>query len=340
MADDKVLLAHGSGGKVSHNLIDNVFMKCFTDPVLNRQDDAAVVPGGSRLAFTTDSYVVRPIFFPGGDIGKLAICGTVNDISMSGGMPRYVSVGFIIEEGFPIADLTRIVQSMAASAAEAGVAIVTGDTKVVERGGADQIFINTAGIGIVPEGLDISAGNIKPGDAVVLSGSIGDHGVAVMSTREGLSFRTEIQSDCAPLNGMIKAVMDSGADVRALRDPTRGGLASTLNEFASASGTIITIDENMVVIKDQVNGACEMLGLDPYQVANEGKVIAVVAPGDADKVVAAMRTSPYGQDAGVIGIVSGVEDKPGLAGKVLIKTAVGTTRILDMLVGEQLPRIC
>lgn len=338
--DDKVLLAHGSGGKVSHNLIDNVFMKCFTDPVLNRQDDAAVVPGGSRLAFTTDSYVVRPIFFPGGDIGKLAICGTVNDISMSGGMPRYISVGFIIEEGFPIADLTRIVQSMAESAAEAGVAIVTGDTKVVERGGADQIFINTAGIGIVPEDLDISAGNIKPGDAVVLSGSIGDHGVAVMSTREGLSFRTEIQSDCAPLNKMIKAVMDSGADVRALRDPTRGGLASTLNEFASASGTIITIDENMVVIKDQVNGACEMLGLDPYQVANEGKVIAVVASDDADKVVAAMSTSPYGQDAAIIGTVSGVEDKPGLAGKVLIKTAVGTTRILDMLVGEQLPRIC
>jgi hydrogenase expression/formation protein HypE len=340
MADDKVLLAHGSGGKVSHNLIDNVFMKCFTDPVLNRQDDAAVVPGGTRLAFTTDSYVVRPIFFPGGDIGKLAICGTVNDISMSGGAPRYVSVGFIIEEGFPISDLKTIADSMAAAAEEAGVAIVTGDTKVVERGSADQIFINTAGIGVVPEGLNVSAEKIKPGDAVILSGSIGDHGVAVMSTREGLSFRTQILSDCAPLNGLIKAVLDTGADVHALRDPTRGGLASTLNEFASVSGTIITVDESKVVIKDQVNGACEMLGLDPYQVANEGKVVAIVAAEDAEKAVAAMRTSPYGVDAAVVGSVSGPGDTPGLVGKVLIKTAVGTTRILDMLVGEQLPRIC
>lgn len=340
MAEDKVLLAHGSGGKVSHNLIDNVFMKCFTDPILNRQDDAAVVNGGARLAFTTDSYVVRPIFFPGGDIGKLAVCGTVNDISMSGAEPRYISVGFIIEEGFPISDLTRIAESMAAAADEAGVAIVTGDTKVVERGGADQIFINTTGIGVVPEGLDISPTNIRPGDAVILSGSIGDHGVAVMSTREGLSFRTEIQSDCAPLNGLIKAVLDTGAEVHALRDPTRGGLASTLNEFAVATGTIITIDESRIVIKDPVNGACEMLGLDPYQVANEGKVVAVVAADDAEKVVAAMKNCAYGQDAMNIGAVAGAAESPGLAGKVLIKTAVGTTRILDMLVGEQLPRIC
>ncbi len=337
MADDRVLLAHGSGGKVSHRLIDEVFMKVFTDPVLNRQDDAAVVPGGEQLAFTTDSYVVKPIFFPGGDIGKLAVCGTVNDLSMSGAVPKYISAAFVIEEGFAFAELYRVVESMAAAADEAGVAIVTGDTKVVERGSADQIFINTAGVGIMRPGADIAAANLRPGDAVIISGSIGDHGVAVMSTREGLSFRTAIESDCAPLNGLIAAVIDSGADVHALRDPTRGGLASTLNEFAAQSGVVVAIDETQVLVADQVAGACEMLGLDPYQVANEGKVVAVVAAADADKAVAAMRTSPYGREARIIGIVAEAPDgKP----RVTLKTTVGTTRILDMLVGEQLPRIC
>ncbi len=337
MADDRVLLAHGSGGKVSHRLIDEVFMKVFTDPILNRQDDAAVVPGGEKLAFTTDSYVVKPIFFPGGDIGKLAVCGTVNDLSMSGAVPKYISAAFVIEEGFAFAELYRVVESMAAAAEEAGVAIVTGDTKVVERGSADQIFINTAGVGIMRPDVDIAASNLRPGDAVIISGSIGDHGVAVMSTREGLSFRTAIESDCAPLNALIAAVIDSGAEVHALRDPTRGGLASTLNEFAAQSGVVVAIDEKHVLIADQVAGACEMLGLDPYQVANEGKVVAVVAAADAEKTVAAMRTSPYGREARIVGAIAEAPDgKP----RVTLKTTVGTTRILDMLVGEQLPRIC
>jgi hydrogenase expression/formation protein HypE len=332
--DDRILLAHGSGGKVSHRLIDELFMKAFTDPVLNRQDDAAVVPGGARLAFTTDSYVVKPIFFPGGDIGKLAVCGTVNDLAMSGAEPKYISAAFIIEEGLPFADLRRIVESMAAAADEAGVAIVTGDTKVVERGGADQIFINTAGIGIVTEGLEISASNIEPGDAVILSGTIGDHGVAIMSTREGLSFKTEIKSDCAPLNGLVAALIDSGAGVKALRDPTRGGLAGTLNEFAAQSDVTIRIDETKVPVAPQVNGACEMLGLDPYQVANEGKLVAVVAAADADKALQALRSVGYGRDAAIIG-----QAEAG-AKRVFVSTVIGTTRILDMLVGEQLPRIC
>lgn len=336
MAEDKVLLAHGSGGKVAHRLIDDIFMKVFTDSILNRQDDAAVVPGGERIAFTTDSYVVKPIFFPGGDIGRLAVCGTVNDLSMSGAVPKYVSAAFVIEEGFDLEELYKIVESMADAAEEAGVSIVTGDTKVVERGGADQLFINTAGVGVMRPGLDISAANVRPGDALVISGSIGDHGVAVMSTREGLSFRTAVESDCAPLNALIAAVLESGADVSALRDPTRGGLASTLNEFASQSGVVIAIDESKVLIKDQVMGACEMLGLDPYQVANEGKVVATVAAADAEKTVAAMRASAYGAEARIIGKVETAADKP----RVTVKTAVGTTRILDMLVGEQLPRIC
>lgn len=337
MADDKVLLAHGSGGKVSHRLIDEVFMKVFTDPILNRQDDAAVVPGGERLAFTTDSYVVKPIFFPGGDIGKLAVCGTVNDLSMSGAVPKYISAAFVIEEGFSLEELYKVVESMAAAADEAGVAIVTGDTKVVEHGGADQLFINTAGVGIMRPDTDISAANLRQGDTVIISGSIGDHGVAVMSTREGLSFRTAVESDCAPLNGLIAAVIDSGADVHALRDPTRGGLASTLNEFAVQSGVLVAIDEPSVLVAEQVLGACEMLGLDPYQVANEGKVVAAVAAVDADKTVAAMRMSPYGREARIIGTVAEASDgRP----RVTVKTTVGTTRILDMLVGEQLPRIC
>ena len=334
MSQDRVLLAHGSGGKVSHRLITELFLKTFNDPALLKQDDAAVIAGAGRLAFTTDSYVVKPVFFPGGDIGKLAVCGTVNDLAMSGAAPKYVSAGFIIEEGFPFADLKKIIESMAEAAREAGVAIVTGDTKVVEKGSADKIYINTAGIGLIGEGVEISGGNIKPGDILILSGSLGDHGMAVMSRREGLTFGTDIVSDCAPLNGLVSEVLASGATVRALRDPTRGGLAGTLNEFADQSGVTITIDETSVPIKEQVLGACEMLGLDPFQVANEGKVVAVVAPADSAKALAAMRRSPYGGEAAVIGEASA--GKP----RVLMRTVIGTTRILDMLIGEQLPRIC
>lgn len=334
MSDDRVLLAHGSGGTVSHRLISELFMKAFANPALNKEDDAAVLDGGKRLAFTTDSYVVKPIFFPGGDIGKLAVCGTVNDLAMSGAEPKYLSAAFIIEEGFLLEELKTIVSSMVKAAKEAGVSIVTGDTKVVERGAADQIFINTAGVGILREGIDVSASNLKPGDKVLISGSIGDHGVAVMSKRENLSFRTTIESDCAPLNAMAAAILNSGAEVHTFRDPTRGGLASTLNEFAERSGVTITIDESAIVIADQVLGACEMLGLDPYHVANEGKMVAVVPAEDAGFALAAMRGDKYGKNAAVIG-----EIKAGNP-RVHIKTAVGTTRILDMLIGEQLPRIC
>ncbi|MFA5866731.1 MAG: hydrogenase expression/formation protein HypE [Actinomycetota bacterium] len=334
MSDDRILLAHGSGGKVSHRLISELFMKAFANPALNKEDDAAVLEGAARFAFTTDSYVVKPVFFPGGDIGKLAVCGTVNDLAMSGARPKHLSAAFVIEEGFPLDDLKTIVDSMAKAAKEADVDIVTGDTKVVERGSADQIFINTAGVGILSEGVDVSASNLKPGDKVLLSGSLGDHGVAVMSKRENLSFRTAIESDCAPLNAMAASILMSGAEVHAFRDPTRGGLASTLNEFAERSDVSITIDESAIVIADQVRGACEMLGLDPYQVANEGKMVAVVPAADAGKALAAMHGDKYGRDAAVIGEVN-----TGAA-RVYIKTAVGTTRILDMLIGEQLPRIC
>ncbi len=349
MSDERILLAHGSGGQVSHRLINEVFMKSFDNPVLNRQDDAAVLEGSARLAFTTDSYVVKPVFFPGGDIGKLAVCGTVNDLAMSGAAPKYLSAAFIIEEGFFLDDLRRIVDSMVAAAREAGVTIVAGDTKVVEKGGADQVFITTAGIGLLEVGLTISGSNVMPGDKILLSGSLGDHGVAVMSKREGLAFRTEVKSDCAPLNHMTARILAGGAAVHAFRDPTRGGLASTLNEFATQSGVTITIDEAKILINEQVQGACEMLGLDPYQVANEGKLVAAIPADDADTALAAMRADDYGRDARIIGEVTKSSDGKSImgqsarsksVGRVLVKTAVGTTRILDMLVGEQLPRIC
>ena len=336
MKDDRILLAHGSGGAVSHSLISDFFLKVFTDPTLKRLDDSAVLELGSdRVAFTTDSYVVKPLFFPGGDIGRLAVCGTVNDLAMSGAEPKFISVGFVIEEGLEVSELEKILKSMAEACEEAGVPVVTGDTKVVDRGSADQIFINTAGVGYIKDDIDISGSNVKDGDAILLSGSIGDHGIAVMSKREGLAFGTPVISDCAPLNGMVKAVLDSGAEVHALRDPTRGGLASTLNEFAEQSGVAITIDESKVPISEGVLGACEMLGLDPYQVANEGKLVAAVAGKDADRALEAIRANKYGKDAQIIGTAKQT-DRP----KVFVSTAIGTTRILDMLSGEQLPRIC
>jgi hydrogenase expression/formation protein HypE len=336
MKEDRVILAHGSGGKLMHNLIKEYFLEVFDNPFLDQLDDAASLPcEGSRLAFSTDTYVVNPIFFNGGDIGRLAICGTVNDLAMKGAQPRYLSVAFIIEEGLLLADLKRILNSMVKAAQEAGVLVVTGDTKVVEKGGADKIFINTAGVGAIEEGIEISGSNAAPGDVVIISGSIGDHGIAVLSQRSGIAFESSIESDVAPLNHLVKAMLEVTKKIKVLRDPTRGGLASTLNEVAEQSGVGIEIDESQVPLKDEVQGACEMLGFDPFHVANEGKLVAVVPEEDAKKILEVLRENPLGKDAAIIGRVT---EEP--KGKVLVKTVIGTTRILDMLVGEQLPRIC
>ena len=336
MRSDRILLAHGSGGTMMRELIEDVFIAEFDDEVLGRLDDAAALDfPGTRVALSTDTYVVSPVFFPGGDIGRLAVCGTVNDVATSGAKPLYLSVGFVLEEGFPVADLERILVSMRDAAIEAGVRIVTGDTKVVEKGHADGIFINTAGVGVLPPDLDLSGSHCRPGDVVLLSGTLGDHGIAVVSTREGLEFSTSIESDAAPLNHLIAAVLEAAPDVRCFRDPTRGGLASTLNELAGASGVSITIEETDVPVRDQVRGASEMLGYDVFQVANEGKMVAVVPADQAEAALAAMRQAPYGEDAAIVGSCS-----EGPAGKVYVHTAFGATRIMDMLVGEQLPRIC
>lgn len=336
MRSDRILLAHGSGGTMMKELVEELFVAEFGDDVLRRMDDAAALPfPGSRLAFSTDTYVVHPLFFPGGDIGRLAICGTVNDVATSGATPLYISVGFVLEEGMPVEELKRIIVSMRDAAAEAGVRIVTGDTKVVERGHGDGCYINTAGVGVLAEGLDLSGANCRPGDVVLLSGTLGDHGIAVMSTREGLSFSTDIRTDAAPLSALIAAVLEAAPGVRCFRDPTRGGLASTLNELAGASRVSITVDETTVPVHDQVRGACEMLGYDVFQVANEGKMVAIVPADQAETALAAMQAAPYGADATIIGTAA---EAP--AGKVYVRTAFGATRIMDMLVGEQLPRIC
>lgn len=341
MSQERVLLAHGSGGTMMRRLIEDVFVKAFDSDILARLDDAASLelPPG-RIAFSTDTYVVKPLFFKGGDIGKLAVCGTVNDVAMTGATPAFISAGFVIEEGFPLDDLRRILESMATAAVEAGVAIVTGDTKVVERGGADGLFINTAGVGAIPEGVSIHADGCRPGDVVLLSGSIGDHGIAVVSEREGLTFSTTLKSDCAPLNHMVSMMIHAAGDaIHALRDPTRGGIASALNEFAEAGGVAIEIDEESIPVKDQVRGACEMLGYDVLQVANEGKLLAVVAADAVDAVLSAMRDSPYGAQAEAIGRVL-EPSSPSPAGKVFLNTLLGSRRVVDMLIGEQLPRIC
>jgi hydrogenase expression/formation protein HypE len=336
MRSDRVLLAHGSGGTMMRELIEDVFVARFNDEALLRMDDAASleIPAG-RIALTTDTYVVTPRFFPGGDIGRLVVAGTVNDVATAGATPMFLTVGFVLEEGLMIEELQRILDSMVAVAAEAGVRIVTGDTKVVERGHGDGIYINTAGVGVVREGVDLSSRYCKPGDVVLLSGTLGDHGIAVMSTREGLSFGTDIVSDAAPLNHLVAATLDAAPNARCFRDPTRGGLASCLNELASASGVSITVDEESVPVREQVRGACEMLGYDVYQVANEGKMVAVVPADEADAALAAMKAAPYGADAAIIGTVA-----EGPAGRVYVKTSFGAKRIMDMLVGEQLPRIC
>jgi hydrogenase expression/formation protein HypE len=334
--DDKILLAHGSGGRLSHELVEQVFVSVFKNDYLSKLDDSAVFELEGKLAFTTDSYVVNPIFFPGGDIGRLAVCGTVNDLAMNGAMPVYLSLAFIIEEGLPLGDLKRIVTSIKRAADEVGVKIVTGDTKVVNRGSADKLFINTSGVGIIPDGVDISGSNAKAGDKILLSGPIGDHGIAVMSQREGLRFSIPVQSDCAPLSGLVGAMLRTApGEIHSMRDPTRGGLATTLNEIAKQSKVCLRIYEEYIPVRDAVRAACDLLGFDPLYVANEGKLLAIVSPEAAAPVIETMRSHPYGKEAALIGEV--IAENPG---RVVMKTSLGAIRIVDMLVGELLPRIC
>ncbi len=339
--DTTVMLGHGSGGTMMKRIIDEVFFAAYGTDELLRGDDAAVLPAletGERLAYSTDSFVVTPHFFPGGDIGRLAICGTVNDVATSGARPLYLSSAFILEEGFPMDDLRRICQSMADAAQEAGIKLVTGDTKVVNRGHGDGIYINTSGVGVLAPGVDLGGAQCKPGDKILVSGTLGDHGITIMSCREGLNFSADIESDAAPLNHLIADVLAAAPHTRCFRDPTRGGIASTLNELASQAGVDMIVEEDAVPVKDAVRGACEMLGYDIMQVANEGKMVCVVAADEADAALAAMRANVYGRDAAIIGEVT--EAKPERGSKVFLRTAFGGTRILDMLVGEQLPRIC
>lgn len=339
--DETVLLGHGSGGTMMKRIIDEVFFEAYADEELLEGNDAASLPApavGERIAYSTDSFVVTPHFFPGGDIGRLAVCGTVNDVATSGAVPKYLSCGFILEEGFPVADLKRICKSMAEMAKEAGVHIVTGDTKVVNRGHGDGVFINTSGIGFIPEGVSLSGAFCKPGDKILVTGTMGDHGITIMSCREELSFSADIQTDAAPLNHLIAEVIAAAPDTRCFRDPTRGGLASTLNELAAQSGVDFIVEEGAVPVKDAVLGACEMLGYDVYQVANEGKMVCVVPADQAEAALAAMRANKYGTDAAIIGEV--VETPEERDPRVSIRTGFGALRIMDMLVGEQLPRIC
>jgi hydrogenase expression/formation protein HypE len=335
MNAETILLAHGSGSRLSHELIEKNLLPPLTNPLLAKLDDSAVFDLSGRLAFTTDSYVVSPIFFPGGDIGKLAVCGTVNDLSMSGAMPLYLSLSFIIEEGLTLGELKKVVNSVKAAAEEAGVKIITGDTKVVNRGSADKLFINTSGIGIIPENIDISGSNARVGDKIILSGTIGDHGIAVMSQREGLKFSVPVQSDCAPLNRLVSDMLQASPLIHCLRDPTRGGLATTLNEFARQSGAGIMIEEEKIPVRNAVRAACELLGFDPLYVANEGKLVAITAPNDAGKILTKMKRNKYGAEASVIGEVT-AEHKS----RVIMRTRLGASRIVDMLSGELLPRIC
>ena len=332
----EIVLAHGSGGKLSQRLLQSIVLPQFRNELLAPLHDGAVFAlDGSRVAFSTDSYVVSPIFFPGGDIGKLAVHGTVNDLAMCGARPLHLSVGFILEEGLPMADFRRIVKSMHGAAAEAGVTLVTGDTKVVDRGKADKVFINTAGIGLVPEGVSIRPSRAQVGDKIMISGQIAVHGIAIMSVREGLEFETEIASDTAPLNGLVDSIFDACEDIHVLRDPTRGGVTSALSEIAQSAHVGMLLDEARIPISEEVKGACEILGLDPLYVANEGKLLAILPAADANRVLAAMRAHPLGRAAAVIGQVT--SDHPGY---VLMKTRIGGTRVVDMLSGEQLPRIC
>lgn len=339
--DARVNLAHGSGGKAMRDLIEDVFVSAFDNPLLAPLEDQALVPlaelaaHGDRLAFTTDSYVVDPLFFPGGDIGTLAVSGTVNDLAVSGARPLLLSCGVVIEEGFEVELLRRVAQSMRRAADAAGVRIVTGDTKVVEHGAADKLFINTAGVGVVRAGISMGAHRARPGDAVLVSGTLGDHGTAILIARKQLALDSDIPSDCRPLNGLVEAMLAACPDLRCLRDATRGGVATVLNEFAQASNVGIRLREDAVPLREQVKGACEILGLDPLYLANEGKLVAIVPGEAAARVLAAMRAHADGRDAALIGEVT---DTP--EGCVILHTGFGGERVVDMLVGEQLPRIC
>jgi len=336
---DRILLGHGSGGTLSNDLIRKVFLPAFDNKTLSALEDQATISlngvGSPRMAFTTDSFVVRPLFFPGGDIGKLAVHGTVNDLAVGGATPLYLSAAFILEEGLPIADLKKIVASMRSACDEAGVTLVTGDTKVVDRGKGDQIFITTSGVGVVPAGRSLSIGNARPGDLILVSGTLGDHGIAIMSVREGIEFETVLESDSAALTGLVGAMLEACPSIRCMRDPTRGGVSSSLNELAEASRVGVRLDEAALPLKPEVKAACEMLGLDPLYVANEGKLIAVVPPESAERVLLAMRGHPLGRSAAVIGEV--VDDHVGM---VVMKSLVGGERVVTMIAGEQLPRIC
>jgi hydrogenase expression/formation protein HypE len=335
-AAERVLLGHGSGGKLSAQLMERIFLPAFGNPTLSQLNDQATFAiDGVRLAMTTDSFVVKPLFFPGGGIGSLAVHGTVNDLAMGGAQPLYLSVAFILEEGLPLDTLQRVTASLQRAAQSAGLQIVTGDTKVVEQGKGDGLFINTTGVGIVPDGLVLGSDQARSGDKIILSGTLGDHGIAILAQREGLQFETTITSDSAPLHGLVQSILATGAAIRVMRDPTRGGLSSSLNEIAARSQVGMVIEEEQIPVREEVRGACELLGLDPLYVANEGKMIAIVEPSSAERVVEAMRAHEYGREARVIGTV--VDQHRGT---VLMKTTFGTTRIVDMLAGDQLPRIC
>jgi hydrogenase expression/formation protein HypE len=334
--NDLILLGHGSGGRLSHQLLDELIIPTLSGIPASGQNDAAILEhDGRRLAFTTDSYVVDPIFFPGGNIGDLAINGTVNDLAMVGAQPIAVSVGLIMEEGFSRSELAEILRSMREAADRAGVVIAAGDTKVVPRGKADRIFINTSGIGFFRHGLEIGGANARVGDKILINGTIGDHGIAVMAKREGLELETDILSDCAPLNGLVESLLEEGAAIHVLRDPTRGGVATTLKEIAIQSDVTITLNEASLPLKGAVRGVCAVLGLDPLYVANEGKVLVFAAPEAADRVLERMKGHPFGRDAAIIGEVT-----DGIGGKVRMETLVGGMRAVEMLSGEQLPRIC
>ncbi|MEI7661960.1 MAG: hydrogenase expression/formation protein HypE [Bacteroidota bacterium] len=336
--EDKILLSHGNGGRMMHDLIENVFVRYFGNPILDEQTDAAILPVDTpAVAFTTDSFVIDPLFFPGGNIGKLAVCGTVNDLAVSGAIPRYISVSFIIEEGFPMQDLEAIVQSLAGEARHAGVAVVTGDTKVVNRGKCDKLFINTAGIGMISDKHRlIGKGlNIEPGDVIIINGTIGDHGMAVMNARESFQFKSPVTSDCASLNHLIHDILDLSPGVKFMRDPTRGGVATVLNELAMKINHGIALNESALPVSNGVKAMCEILGFDPLHIANEGKVLIVAGEKDGTKILETMKNHPLGVQSVIIGQV--VSDHPG---KVVLKTETGGRRIVDILTGDPLPRIC
>lgn len=333
---DHILLSHGSGGKLTHDLITDLFVKHFDNPAIRKLGDAAVLKlPADRVAFTTDCFVIDPLFFPGGDIGKLAVCGTVNDLAVSGARPLYLTAGFIIEEGLPVETLRRIARSMQVTARAAGVSIVAGDTKVVEKGACDKLFITTSGVGCIPQGLCLEPGRIKPGDRIIITGSAGDHGIAALVARKRLHFQSPLKSDCAPLNRMLQKALQSSGNIRFMRDPTRGGIAMVLNEIVEGQPFGIEIREDTLPVKDAVREVSELLGFDPLYIANEGKAVIVVDSRDADRVLRAVRKDRCGKEAAIIG-----EATKTHRGTVVVKTAVGGSRIIDMPVGEQLPRIC